>query len=112
MIAELLRARGIEYAYERRLTGADGSFRYPDFTIDDEESGRTVYWEHLGLLHDTVYAQRWDRKLQWYAAQGILPADDQHPHGGANGLLVWTRDDEHGGINNPQIVALIDKLFT
>jgi hypothetical protein len=112
LIAELLRARGIEYAYERRLSAADGSFRYPDFTIDDEESGRTIYWEHLGLLQDTVYAQRWDRKLQWYAAQGILPADDHHPNGGANGLLVWTRDDEHGGINNPQIVALIDRLFT
>lgn len=112
LIAELLHARGIEYAYERRLTAADGSFRYPDFTIDDEETGRTVYWEHLGLLHDTVYAQRWDRKLRWYAAQGIFPADHQHPDGGANGLLVWTRDDEYGGINNLQIAALIDKLFS
>lgn len=32
LIAELLHARKIEYAYERRLTFDDGSFRYPDFT--------------------------------------------------------------------------------
>ncbi len=111
LIAELLHARGIEYTYERRLTASDGSIRYPDFTIDDEETGLTIYWEHLGLLHDTVYAERWQRKLQWYATQGILPADDQHRHGGANGLLVWTRDDEHGGIDNRLISAMIDQLF-
>ena len=69
----MLHARGIEYAYERRLIAAVVTLRYPDFTIDDEETSRPGLWEHLGLLHDTVYAQRWDRKLRWYAAQGIFP---------------------------------------
>ncbi len=70
-----------------------------------------MYWEHLGLLHDSVYAERWDRKVEWYAAQGITPADAQHPPGGANGRLVWTRDDEHGGIDNRRISQLIGELF-
>ena len=46
----------IEYAYERKLTFDDGSFRYPDFTIEDDDRGRTIYWEHLGILDDTEYA--------------------------------------------------------
>jgi hypothetical protein len=111
LIAELLHAREIDYAYERKLTAGDGSFRYPDFTIEDEETGRIVYWEHLGMLHDSVYAERWEQKMKWYAAQGIFPPDAQHPQGGANGLLVWTRDDEHGGIDNQQIAKLIGELF-
>jgi hypothetical protein len=111
LIAELLQARNVDYAYERKLTAPDGTIRYPDFTIEDQESGQLVYWEHLGLLHDSVYAERWDRKLGWYAAQGILPADSQHPNGGANGLLVWTRDDKQGGIDNRRIADLIDTLF-
>ena len=111
LIAELLHARGIDYAFERKLTASDGSIRYPDFTIEDEETGRIVYWEHLGLLHDSVYAERWDRKVEWYAAQGVTPADAQHPLGGANGRLVWTRDDEHGGIDNRRIAQLISELF-
>ena len=112
LIAELLHARGIQYAYERKLTAADGSIRYPDFTLEDEETGQIVYWEHLGMLHDSVYAERWERKLAWYAAQGIFPGDAEHPVGGANGLLIWTRDDEHGGIDNRQITEVIDQLFT
>ncbi len=59
LIAELLHARRIEYAYERKLTFDDGSFRYPDFTIEDDDLGRTIYWEHLGMLNDSVYAKRW-----------------------------------------------------
>ena len=39
-----------DYAYERPLVAADGSTRYPDITIEDAESGTTVYWEHLGIL--------------------------------------------------------------
>ena len=35
--------------YEKPLTFG-GSTRYPDFTVEDDISGRTVYWEHLGML--------------------------------------------------------------
>lgn len=105
LIAELLHARSIDYAYERKLTFDDGSFRYPDFTIEDDDLGRTVYWEHLGMLNDSVYAERWAAKRQWYLDHGVV----EHPATGPR-VLACTRDDEAGGIDNKAIVSLIDEL--
>ena len=46
IVANTLRALGIEYAYERDLVMPDRSMRSPDFTIT--RLGKpTVYWEHL-----------------------------------------------------------------
>ncbi|MGA5305858.1 AAA family ATPase [Nucisporomicrobium flavum] len=81
------------WAYEQPLVGNDGATRYPDFTIAAAD-GRTVYWEHLGMLHDPGYREGWDRKRAWYAEQGILPADDG---GGPAGTLMWT--DDRGGVD-------------
>jgi hypothetical protein len=47
IIANLLHTLGITYAYEQPFTGQDGSVRYPDFTIEDAETGRRVFLEHL-----------------------------------------------------------------
>jgi hypothetical protein len=106
LIAELLHGRKVDYAYERKLTFDDGSFRYPDFTIEDDDLGRTVYWEHLGMLNDSVYAERWAAKRKWYADHGVA----EYPATGAD-MLVSTEDDAAGGINNAKIAALIDELF-
>ena len=106
LIAELLNARNIEYAYERRLTFDDGSFRYPDFTIEDDDLGRIIYWEHLGMLNDSVYAKRWQAKRKWYANHGVV----EHPSSGKE-ILVSTEDDAVGGINTQRIAQLIDELF-
>jgi AAA domain/UvrD-like helicase C-terminal domain len=106
LIAELLNARNIEYAYERRLTFDDGSFRYPDFTIEDDDLGRIIYWEHLGMLNDSVYAKRWQAKRKWYADHGVV----EYPALGKE-ILVSTEDDAVGGINTQQIALMIDGLF-
>jgi len=58
-IAEALSHAGVTFEYEKPLT-LGGSTRYPDFTIEDEISGRTVYWEHLGLLERPDYRAHWE----------------------------------------------------
>jgi len=83
------------WAYEQPLRGSDGMVRYPDFTVQTDD-GRTVYWEHLGMLDDAAYTAAWERKKRWYAGQGILPAEDG---GGPQGVLMWT--DDTGGVNMP-----------
>ncbi|MFJ3209165.1 AAA family ATPase [Streptomyces flaveolus] len=86
------------WVYEQPLYSRDGSDpmpRRPDFTISTY-SGRTVYWEHLGMLHDPRYASSWQKKQKWYAEQGILPADEG---GGPNGTLMWTSDEN--GVDVP-----------
>lgn len=83
------------WTYEQPLHGTDGTVRLPDFTITAPD-GRTVYWEHLGLLDDPDYAQGWERKKEWYAEQGVLPLDEG---GGPAGTLVWT--DDRDGVDVP-----------
>jgi UvrD-like helicase C-terminal domain len=78
IICEVLYEREIDYAYERELRFEDGSRRLPDFTIEDDDRGLTIYWEHLGMLADTEYARRWEAKRRWYAEHGVFErsADD------------------------------------
>lgn len=111
IICEVLFERGIDYAYERELRMDDGSRRLPDFTIEDADTGLTIYWEHLGMLGDHEYARRWEAKRRWYAEHDIYERSEAHPDGGPGGMLVWTADDEHGGIDIPAIKAFADELF-
>jgi hypothetical protein len=76
------------WQYEEPLTGADGRVVLPDFTIAASD-GRTVYWEHAGMLDLPEYAGKWELKKTWYADNGILPHDEG---GGPNGSLIWTDD--------------------
>lgn len=108
IIADNLSTEGIEYIYEKKLVTSDGSERYPDFTIEDAESGVIYYWEHLGLLHEEGYRKRWVRKLKWYKSLGMLPYENG---GGENGTLIITRDTDKGGIDSDAINRLIKKIF-
>jgi hypothetical protein len=91
IIANLLHALGITYAYEQPFTGQDGSVRYPDFTIEDAETGRRVFLEHLGLMSEPAYLRRWLAKLDWYRSQGVLPEDEGD---GEAGILVTTTEEK------------------
>ncbi|CAM5328057.1 AAA family ATPase [Streptomyces coeruleorubidus] len=76
------------WLYEEPLTGADGRVVRPDFTVATKD-GRTVFWEHAGMLDLPDYARKWERKKEWYAKNGIEPWDKG---GGPNGTLMWTDD--------------------
>jgi hypothetical protein len=103
-----LSSAGVEYEYEQPLLGPDGIPRYPDFTIEDAESGETYYWEHCGMLGDAGYRKRWEKKLVWYSDQGILPLDEG---GGENGTLIITVDSLEGGISSQEIKKLIGEIW-
>jgi len=107
IIANLLHAKGIDYSYESPLE-LDGIVKYPDFTIEDDNTGIAYYWEHCGLLYDPAYNHRWQQKQKWYSEHGILP---QEQGGGPNGTLVTTQDDKAGGIDSHEITERIEKIF-
>ena len=92
IVAGLLDDLNLTYSYEPELRGADGSIRRPDFVIDDQETGRLVVIEHLGMMNDPSYAAGWERKLNWYRAAEILPYEEG---GGPRGTLL-TSDDRTG----------------
>ena len=106
IIANLLAAHKIEYSYEKPLQLSDVT-RYPDFTIEDDESGITYYWEHCGLLHEPTYEARWNAKLKWYEANDILP---YQKGGGSRGTLIVTRDQVNGGISSRELEHVIQKV--
>jgi hypothetical protein len=108
IIANLLHARRVDYHYEQALE-LDSVVKYPDFTIEDDNTGVTFFWEHCGMLHDPAYRRRWENKKRWYRSHDILPGDEG---GGTNGTLIVTSDQPDGGIDSPQIAALIDELFS
>jgi hypothetical protein len=107
IIADALAAKGVEYHYELPLT-IDGVTKYPDFTIEDMESGETFYWEHCGMLHVPSYRQRWEEKLEWYRSHGIRP---QEEGGGDRATLIVTRDEANGSIDSAKIDNLISDLI-
>ena len=91
IVANILHSLGVTYAYEQPFPGQDGSIRYPDFTIEDAESGRRVFLEHLGMMSEPSYRSRWESKLNWYRSNGVLPVDEGE---GNAGILVTTTEDK------------------
>lgn len=107
IIADHLASSGLEYGYEQELT-IDGVTKYPDFTIEDAESGENFYWEHCGMLHVPSYSQRWDEKLAWYKSHQILPYE---VGGGSKGTLIITRDESNGSIDSSHIKQIIAEVL-
>jgi hypothetical protein len=107
IIANLLHEKNIDYHYEHPLE-LGGIVKYPDFTIEDDDTGITYYWEHCGLLHDPSYRRRWNEKIVWYKANNILPKEEG---GGSAGTLLVTHDRADGGIDSAAIAKLIGELF-
>ena len=103
IVANLMHAHGIDYHYEYPLE-IDGYTKYPDFTIEDDDSGVTYYWEHCGMLMVLAYSRRWEAKKVWYRERGILPIEEG---GGPNGTLLVSVDKPDGGIDS----AAIDKII-
>jgi hypothetical protein len=103
IVADRLAANGIDYAYEQALT-IGGTTKYPDFTIEDMESGENYYWEHCGMLHVPQYRRRWEEKLAWYRVNKILPSEEG---GGERGTLILTQDGTNGSIDAANIDQLI-----
>lgn len=107
IVADHLANMHIEYSYEQPLT-IDGVTKYPDFTVEDAESGDTFYWEHCGMLHVPSYLRRWEEKLLWYKDKGIAPHEQG---GGPSGTLIITRDEPNGSIDSARIMKIISDVL-
>ena len=101
-IAEKLIAMGVSYVYEQPVQ-LGGKTRWPDFTIEDDASGITYYWEHLGLLADPAYAARWATKRAAYLAEGVQPVA---PGNDADRILIETKETEGSGLDMMEIERL------
>ena len=101
-IAEKLIAMNVPYVYEQPLALC-GKTRWPDFTIEDDATGITYYWEHLGLLSDPAYAKRWATKRAAYLKDGVRPFAESE---GADRVLIETRELEGSGLDMLEVEKL------
>jgi hypothetical protein len=72
VIANVLHAAGVPYFYERPFSGPSlPDTVHPDFTFIDA-GGDAIVWEHLGMLDRPGYRSSWERRRDWYAANGYV----------------------------------------
>jgi len=100
IIANLLDSAGLDFSYEHELLLNNGQTRSPDFTI--RKSGKTYYWEHLGMLHNSDYVKKWKIKKQQYAENGIVEGKN----------LITSQDGLDGSLDSEVIKELIEKYFS
>lgn len=69
----MLYANKIPFRYECALD-LGGTTYYPDYTIMHPRSGEIFYWEHFGMMDDSIYAGQAFSKLHTYSRYGIIPS--------------------------------------
>ncbi|AXH93565.1 AAA family ATPase [Micromonospora aurantiaca] len=99
VIANLLHAAGLDYQYERPLTGeyVPGTV-HPDFTFTDAGDDPIV-WEHLGMLDRPGYRASWERRRDWYAANGFVL-----------GQNLFTSEESGGGLDSVALEKQISQI--
>ena len=95
-IASRLDHHGIVYRWDCP-TGIPGVFSVPDFTIIRARDGKTIYWEHCGMMDDPYYKKRNTKRLKEYEEAGIVPWDN----------LIVTYDTLEGGLRGDLVEAMI-----
>ena len=73
-IATQLENYQIPYRYEEALM-MRGKKEYPDFTIKNPFTGKTIIWEHFGALHLSDYEKRMNDKMESYLMRGYVQND-------------------------------------
>jgi hypothetical protein len=64
--------QGIPFRYECELV-LGGQVYYPDFTLRIPDTGKIIYWEHLGRMDDADYARNAFNKMKVYYDYGLIP---------------------------------------
>lgn len=102
--------REITYAYEDKLRlEVEERTVKPDFTIEHLDTGRIFYWEHLGMMAQKNYREKWLKKLEGYRNDGFVlhteagPTDDK--------VLIITEDNPNGGIDSKYIDDLVGQII-
>lgn len=93
IIANLLHQLGLDYHYEYPLEGTiTPGIRRPDFAFFDRD-GKPLVWEHLGMLDDAQYRDKWEKKQAWYERNNFTQ--------GINFFI--TRDEADGSLDSQKI---------
>ena len=101
IIADLLHKEGIPYRYECPIYLNGVGWRYPDFTILNVRKRKEIYWEHLGMMDDPVYAERAVRRIADLEKNGIYPGEN----------LILTFETRKVPINQKLLKILVERYL-
>jgi len=100
----------ISYAYEGKLTlGKSGRTIKPDFTIEHLGNGRVFYWEHLGMMTNEEYRNKWQKKKQGYMEEGFVLFEDASIDD--DKVLITTEENPNGGIDSQYFDQIVRKYI-
>ena len=99
IIANMLFDSGITYEYEEEVTLNNSVVVHPDFTI--HKGGKTIYWEHLGMLQKADYRKSWDLKQKTYKENDIIEGEN----------LIISKDGLNGSLDSQEIDRLIKEYL-
>ena len=101
IIMEQLKAKGVEFYYEQGVVLENRIF-YPDFLIRHPISKDFMIWEHCGLMDSVDYLNNWQKKLNTYVRQNIIPFRS----------IIFTYEDNNNGFSIKNVRGLIDLYFS
>lgn len=96
IIADALFFAEIPYHYEKPLKVGNRTV-YPDFTVLNVKTRKEYYWEHLGLLDDEDYLNKFLVKLDSYQKNGIRSGEK----------LILTKETKKHPLNTANVKETI-----
>lgn len=101
IIADMLYRMGIPYHYEYPLYLKGMGEIYPDFTVLNVRVRKEMYWEHFGMMDDSLYAEKAIRKVLVYNQNDFYFGEK----------VIFTYETKNCPINQKQIEKLIYKYL-
>jgi len=75
LIANALKKYGVPYRYEAPLYLNGVGIIHPDFTVLNVRERKEYYWEHLGKMDDSEYAEQAIQRIDIYGKNNIFSGD-------------------------------------
>ena len=97
IIAELLEKEGIPYRYEYPVYLRGFGKVYPDFTVLNVRTRKEIYWEHMGMMDNPIYAEKAINKIHTYEQNGMFQGED----------LLVTYETSKSPLNQKVIMRMI-----
>ena len=101
IIAELLEKEGIPYRYEYPVYLRGFGKVYPDFTVLNVRTRKEIYWEHMGMMDNPIYAEKAVNKIHTYEQNGMFQGEE----------LLVTYETSKSPLNQKVIMRMIQRYL-
>ena len=92
---------GIPYRYEYPVYLRGFGKVYPDFTVLNLRTRKEIYWEHMGMMDNSAYAEKAVNKIHTYEQNGIFQGEN----------LLITYETSKSSLNQKGIVRMIQRYL-